>query len=152
MQKMREYRGFFSVRLLSVLRGHSFFFIHATTANDLQLRRISIPDFYPLHFVTILFHEKEPVFSILNVQCQTGELLVPFLWRLWYDAVLDWGLNPGPPAFEASILPVGYQWGGNRDSKRGHFKKENYIISKKVMLTKLSTYRKCSACINWRRH
>ena len=35
---------FFSVRLLSVLRGHLFFFILATTANDLRLRRISIPD------------------------------------------------------------------------------------------------------------
>jgi len=23
------------------------------------------------------------------------------LLRLWYDAVLDWGLNPGPPALEA---------------------------------------------------
>ena len=35
---------FFSGRLLSVLRGHSVFFIPATTANDLRLRRISIPD------------------------------------------------------------------------------------------------------------
>ena len=29
--------------------------------------------------------------------------MVPFLYRLWYDAVLDWGLNPGPPALDASI-------------------------------------------------
>jgi len=35
---------FFSVRLLSVLRGHSVLFIPATTTNDLRLRRISIPD------------------------------------------------------------------------------------------------------------
>ena len=35
------------------------------------------------------------------------ELLVPFLQRLWYDAVLDWRLNPGPPALEASTLPLG---------------------------------------------
>ena len=28
---------------------------------------------------------------------------------LWYDAVLDWGLNPGPPALEASTLPLGYR-------------------------------------------
>jgi len=27
-----------------------------------------------------------------------------FLKRLWYDAVLDWGLNPGPPAHDASTL------------------------------------------------
>ena len=38
---------FFSVRLLSVLRGHSFLFIPATTANDLRLRRIFYPRFYP---------------------------------------------------------------------------------------------------------
>ena len=29
-----------------------------------------------------------------------------------YDAVLDWGLNPGPPALEASTLPLGYRGGG----------------------------------------
>ena len=39
-------------------------------------------------------------------------LLVPFLKRLWYDAILDWGLNPAPPAREASTLPLGYRGGG----------------------------------------
>ena len=34
------------------------------------------------------------------------------LLRLWYDAVLDWGLNPGPPALDASTLPLGYRGGG----------------------------------------
>ena len=38
--------------------------------------------------------------------------MVPFLKRLWYDAVLDWGLNPRPPALEASTLPLGYRGGG----------------------------------------
>ena len=33
--------------------------------------------------------------------------------RLWYDAVLDWGLNPGPPGLEASTLPLGYRGGGD---------------------------------------
>jgi len=41
-----------------------------------------------------------------NVECQTRELLVPFLELLWYDEVLDWGLNLGPTAFEASTLPL----------------------------------------------
>ena len=49
--------------------------------------------------------------SIFNVECQTRELLVPFLLHLWYDAVLDWGLNPGPPALESSTLPLGYRGG-----------------------------------------
>ena len=33
------------------------------------------------------------------------------MMRLWYDAVLDWGLNPGPPALEASTLPLGSRGG-----------------------------------------
>ena len=41
-----------------------------------------------------------------------GNYLVPFLQRLWYDAVLDWGLNPGRPALDASTLPLGYRGGG----------------------------------------
>ena len=40
---------FLAFRLLSVLRGHSIFFIPATTANDLRLRRIFYPRFYQLH-------------------------------------------------------------------------------------------------------
>ena len=34
------------------------------------------------------------------------------LYRLWYDAVLDWGLNPGPPALDANTLPLVYRGGG----------------------------------------
>ena len=61
---LRDFLGiFFSVRLLSVLRGHSVFSSPAQTANDFRLP-ISIPDYFP-----ILIHEKEPVFSLLNVQC-----------------------------------------------------------------------------------
>ena len=45
---------FFSVRLLTVLRGHSVFFIPATTANYLRLWRISIPDL--IHYITFLFY------------------------------------------------------------------------------------------------
>jgi len=29
-----------------------------------------------------------------------------------YDAVLDWGLNAGPPALEARTLRLGYRGGG----------------------------------------
>ena len=42
----------------------------------------------------------------------SAKLLVPFLLRLWYNAVLDKGLNQGPPALEASTLPLGYRGGG----------------------------------------
>ena len=32
---------------------------------------------------------------MLHVECQTRELLVPFLLRLWYDAILVGGIEPG---------------------------------------------------------
>ena len=32
--------------------------------------------------------------------------------RLWYDAVLDWGLNPGAPTLEANTIPLDYRGGG----------------------------------------
>ena len=57
---------------------------------------------YPLHYFHILILEKEPVFSFSMLSAKQGNYLVPFLWCLWYDAVLEWGLNPGPPALEAS--------------------------------------------------
>ena len=34
-------------------------------------------------------------------------------YYVWYDSVLNWGLNPGPPALEASTLTLGYRGGGN---------------------------------------
>jgi len=67
------------------------FFIRATTANDHRLRRI----FYPI-YVPILILEKEQVFPFLMLSAAKRGYY--FLQRLWYDAVLDWGLNPRPPA------------------------------------------------------
>ena len=55
------------------------FIIPATRANDLRLRRIFIPNVIHYLFYPILILEKEPVFSLFNVECQTRELLVPFL-------------------------------------------------------------------------
>ena len=55
------------------------FFIPATTANDLRLRKDFNTRSSPLHYYLILILEKEPVFPLLNVQCRARELLVPFL-------------------------------------------------------------------------
>ena len=77
------------------------FSIPATTVNDLRLRRIFYPRFYPLQFVSYLISTEKVSISLFNVECQTRALLVPLLYRLCYDAVLDWGVNPGPPALEA---------------------------------------------------
>ena len=46
------------------------------------------------------------------------EPLVPFFYRLCYDAVLYQGLNQGPPTLEASTLPLGY--GGSAPRTSGH--------------------------------
>ena len=59
---------FFSGWPLSVLRGHSFF-IPATTANDLRLRRIFYPRIYPLHLFSYLNSWERASISLFNVQC-----------------------------------------------------------------------------------
>ena len=67
----------------------------------------SIPDFNHYIYFPILNLEEEPVFPLM-FSAKQGHY-----WNLFrYDAVLDWGLNPGPPALEASTLPLGYQGGG----------------------------------------
>ena len=85
----------FSVRLLLVLRGHSFFFIPATTANDLRLRRIFYPRFYPLHLFFYLYSwEKASIFpfkcSVLN-KGTTGTIFITSL--VWRGPWL--GIEPG---------------------------------------------------------
>jgi len=60
---------FFSVRLLSVLSGHSFFSSPPQRPVIYDFQGISIPDFIHYIYFPILILEKEPVFSLLNVQC-----------------------------------------------------------------------------------
>ena len=107
---------FFSVRLLSVLRGHSFFY---PRHNGQWLRRISITDFIHYIFCSILILEKEPVFPFWMFSAKQGHYWYHFYNVFWYDAVLDWGLNPGPPALEASTLPLGYRGGGISATETG---------------------------------
>ena len=74
------------------------------------------PRFYPLHLFSYLNSWER--YSIFPFECSVltkGTTQVPFLKRLWYDAVLDWGLNPGPTALDASTLPLGYQGVGKID-------------------------------------
>ena len=94
---------FFSVRLLSVLRDHSAFFIPATTANDLRLRRIIYPRFYPLHLISCLNSWERASISLFSVQCLTRELpgTIFITSLVWHGP-----LNPGPRALEASTLPL----------------------------------------------
>ena len=50
---------------------------------------------YPLHYFLILILEKEPVFCFSMLSAKQG------------------GLNPGPPALDASTIPLGYRGGGS---------------------------------------
>ena len=71
----------------------------------------SIPYFIHYIFFSILILQKEPVFPfecwVLN-KGTTGTIFITSLvWRGPWR-----GLNPGPPALEASTLPLGYRGGG----------------------------------------
>ena len=71
------------------------FFIPATTAIDLQLRRIFYPRFYPLHLFSYLILEKEPVFPFLMFSAKQGNY-----WHHFYNVfgmtrslTWDWTLD-----------------------------------------------------------
>ena len=59
-----------------------FFFIPATTANDLRLRRIFYPRFYPLHYFLILILEKDPVFPFSMLSAKQGNYWYHFITSL----------------------------------------------------------------------
>ena len=66
----------------------------------------------PTFWMPDLILEKEPVFPFKFWVLNKGTTGTIFYETIWYDAVLDWGLNLGPPALEASTLPLGYCGGG----------------------------------------
>ena len=59
------------------------FFIPATTANDLQLRKHFYPRSYPLHFLSYLNSSEWASISLFNVECQkkgtTGTIFITSL-------------------------------------------------------------------------
>ena len=66
---LRHFCIFFSFRLLSVLLGHSGFSSPPQRPMTSDFKGFSIPDFIHYIYFLILMPEKEPVFSLLNVQC-----------------------------------------------------------------------------------
>ena len=76
-----QYRFFLLFqRSTFVVSAWSFgFFILATTANDLRLRSMFYPSLYPLHFCPYLNSSEKASIFLVKVECQTRELLVPFL-------------------------------------------------------------------------
>ena len=55
--------------------------------------------------------------AIFNARALTTGTIV--IICLWYDTVLVWGLNPRPPALEASTVPLGYQGDSLQGSLNG---------------------------------
>ena len=60
---------FLTFRLLSVLQGHSFFSSPPQRPMTSDFEGFSTPDFIHCIYFPILILEKEPVVSLLNVQC-----------------------------------------------------------------------------------
>ena len=97
------------------------FFIPATTANDIRLRRISIPDFIHYILCPIFILQKEPVFLFLVLPAKTRELVFPFQCSVLNKGTtgtisitsMVWrgpwlGIEPGT----SRALPLGYRGGG----------------------------------------
>ena len=105
-------KNLFSVRLLSVRRGHLGFSSPPQRPMISDFEGFSIPDFIHYIYLSILILETGPVFPFFNVQCWTRELLVPFYNVFGMTRCLTGGLNPGPPVLEASTIPLGYREGG----------------------------------------
>ena len=88
------------------------FSIPASMHNDLHLRRISIPDVIHFIFCPIFILQKEPVFPFLMLSAKQGYCWYHFyyVFGMMRSLTSDW--TRGPPALQASTLPLGYRGGG----------------------------------------
>ena len=98
---------FFNVRLLSALRGDSYF-----SSPPQRPMTSDLEGFYPLHLFSYLNSwERASIFpfecSVLN-KGTTGTIFITSL--VWHGPWLV--IEPGKPALEASTLPLGYRGGG----------------------------------------
>ena len=87
------------------------FFHPSTTANDLRLRRISIPDV--IHYIIFLsyFLRKSQYFPFqcsVQIKGTTGTIFITSL--VWCGPWL--GIEPETSGLEASTLPLGYRGSG----------------------------------------
>ena len=69
------------------------FFIPATTANDLRLRRISIQDLILLHYFLILILEKEPVFPFSMLSAKQENYHFYNVFGTTRSLTGDWSLD-----------------------------------------------------------
>ena len=99
---------FFSVQLLSVLRGHSFFHPHHNgqwppTLKDFYTRS------YPLHYFLILILEKEPVFPFSMFSAKQGKYWYHFynVFGMTRSLTGDWTWDlPHSTTIEEAVMTV----------------------------------------------
>ena len=72
----------------------------------------SIPDCIHLIYFPILILEKESLFPFLMFSAKQGNCWYHFYNVFCMTRSLTGKLNPGPPALEASTIPLGYRGGG----------------------------------------
>ena len=103
---------FFGVRLLLFLRGHSVFPSPPQRPMTSDFEGFSIPDFINYILFPILILQKEPVFPFLMLSAKQGNYWYHFnnVFGMTRSLTGDW--TRGPPALEASTLPLGFQRGG----------------------------------------
>ena len=85
-QQLLGFFNFFSVRLLSVLRGHSVFSSPPQRPMTSDFEEFSIPDFIHYIYFPILIPEKEPVFSpfecsVLHKGTNGTIFITSLVWR-----------------------------------------------------------------------
>ena len=105
---------FFSIWLLSVLRGHSVFSSPPQRPITSDYKGFLCQILSSTLFSDLNSWERASIFpfecSVLN-KGTTGTIFITSLvWRG------EWGLNAGPPALESSTLPLGYRGGSALDS------------------------------------
>ena len=71
-----------------------------------------IPDFIHFIYLPILILEKESLFPFLMFSAKQENCWYHFYNVFGMTRSLIGELNPGPPALEASTIPLGYRGGG----------------------------------------
>ena len=105
------------------------FFIPATTANDLQLWRISIPDFIHYIFCPIFILQKEPVFPFLMLSAKQGNYWYHFynVFGMTQSLTGDWINLFCPTGYSCRIYETLTFWYSKHCIKRrsDYWKKHN---------------------------
>ena len=101
----------FSVRLLSVLHGHSFFSSPPQRPMTSDFKGFPIPDF--IHYIYFPNSwDRASIFSFWMFSAKQGHYWYHFYNVFGMTRSLTWDWTRDVPALEASTIPLGYRGGG----------------------------------------